>query len=189
MYHKKNSLFFLILCIGVFLFTTSNFAFEKETVRGDLEGKVYLDGTTPLQGATVRVKNISSGTEYMSEASGHDGSFLISNVEKGFYVYEVTTREGDSMPGDYFGMNVKDNESANIAFNVSPLEKFDSSEFGENTRLGRSSLFSGDSHIVFPDELVMDVNCWTPVSPCQTTVFDPTKLKEFISWLINWEWN
>ncbi len=178
----------LIFCISFFLIASSNIAFSNDTAKGRLEGIVYMDGTAPLSGAIVRVKNIASGTEYQSEASGSDGSFLISNVEKGFYLYEVSTPQGESAPGDYFGVNFNGDMSAKIALNVSPWDNIGSFASGDNSRGGHSSVFAGDSHVVFPDEFEMDINCWTPVSPCQTTFSKKKLMKKFMNFFQNWGW-
>jgi len=82
--------------------------------KGNLLGFVYgQDGTTPLPGAVVMVKNISSGRVYESSASDGLGIFKVQGLETGLYALGVTSPKGSFNSPDLIG--VAANETSKIA--------------------------------------------------------------------------
>ncbi len=89
--------------------------------KGNLLGFVYgQDGTTPLPGAVVMVKNISSGKVYESSASDGLGIFKVQGLETGLYALGVTSPKGSFNSTDLVG--VAANETAKIAIALTPYE-------------------------------------------------------------------
>lgn len=89
--------------------------------RGNLLGFVYgQDGTTPLPGAVVMVKNISSGKVYESNASDGLGIFKVQGLDTGLYALGVTSPKGTFNSTDLVG--VAANETAKIAIALNPYE-------------------------------------------------------------------
>ncbi|HEX2694527.1 MAG TPA: carboxypeptidase-like regulatory domain-containing protein [Acidobacteriota bacterium] len=90
--------------------------------KGNLLGFVYgQDGTTPLPGAVVMVKNISSGKVYESAASDGLGVFKVQGLETGLYALGVVSPDGSYNSTDLVG--VAANETAKIAIALNPYEK------------------------------------------------------------------
>ena len=90
--------------------------------KGNLLGFVYgQDGTTPLPGAVVMVKNISSGRVYESSASDGLGVFKVQGLETGLYALGVTSPKGSFNSTDLIG--VAANETSKIAVALTPYEK------------------------------------------------------------------
>lgn len=90
--------------------------------KGNLLGFVYgQDGTTPLPGAVVMVKNISSGKVYESNASDGLGIFKVQGLDTGLYALGVTSPKGTFNSTDLVG--VAANETAKIAIALTPYEK------------------------------------------------------------------
>jgi hypothetical protein len=89
--------------------------------KGNLLGFVYgQDGTTPLPGAVVIVKNISSGKVFESSASDGLGVFKVQGLDTGLYALGVTSPKGSFNSPDLVG--VAANETAKIAIALSPYE-------------------------------------------------------------------
>ena len=89
--------------------------------KGNLLGFVYgQDGTTPLPGAVIMVKNISSGKVYESAASDGLGIFKVQGLETGLYALGVTSPNGSFNSTDLVG--VAANETAKIAIALNPYE-------------------------------------------------------------------
>lgn len=95
----------------------------QESGEGTLTGYVYgKDGTTPVAGAIVKIKNLTDGTIYISEKTDVNGFFKIERVKEGFYVAGIAT------PYDNFNSNnligIKAGEAAEVVFSLSvPTEK------------------------------------------------------------------
>ena len=108
---------FLLLCLPSFL--TS-----EEGVKGNIIGFVYdQDGTTPLEGAVIKVKNISTGNIYESSTSDTNGVFKIQGIESGIYLCGVITAQGDYNAEDLFGVNLSEGETAKLSVALTPYEQ------------------------------------------------------------------
>lgn len=108
---------FLLLCLPSVL--TS-----EQVVKGNIIGFVFdQDGTTPFEGAVVKVRNISNGTLYESSKSDSNGIFKIEGVETGIYVCGVETAQGDYNAEDLFGVKVSEGETAKLSIALTPYEQ------------------------------------------------------------------
>src|SRR4030042_5062751 len=68
----------------------------KDVPKGNIIGFLYAqDGTTPLEGAVVKFKNLTSGMGFESSKSDTYGIFKLQGIEKGMYAYGVVTPEGN----------------------------------------------------------------------------------------------
>jgi len=92
-----------------------------EVSKGNVLGFIYAqDGTTPVSGAIVKARNISTGAVYESNASDTHGVFKLSDVESGLYVYGVKTPEGDFNSEGIIGLNVSESSTAKMAISLAP---------------------------------------------------------------------
>lgn len=108
---------FLLLCLPSIL--TS-----EQVVKGNIIGFVFdQDGTTPFEGAVVKVRNISNGILYESSRSDSNGIFKIEGVETGIYVCGIETAQGDYNAEDLFGVRVSEGETAKLSVALTPYEQ------------------------------------------------------------------
>jgi len=108
---------FLILC-------SISFLRSEEVSKGSILGFVYdEDGTTPLEGAVVEFKNISTGAVYESSKSDDLGVFKIEGVEKGLYIYGVRTAQGNFNSDGTVGVIIRENETAKLSISLSQYDE------------------------------------------------------------------
>jgi len=123
---KKAPIFWsTTLRIGlVFLVCFSIQAYGAEVSRGNILGFIFSeDGTTPVAGAVVKARNISTGNIYESNASDLNGVFKIQGIESGIYVYGVQTEAGEFNSDGMIGIKVGDDTTAKMAIAITPFEK------------------------------------------------------------------
>jgi len=117
-----KSVFSLALIFGLVLFSFPQLVSGQATGKGNLIGFVYeQDGTTPIQGAVVVVKNVSSGKVFESGKCDNLGVFKVQGMDAGLYALGVTSVPGDFNSIDLVG--VVSNETAKIAIALNPYEK------------------------------------------------------------------
>jgi len=122
---SRKSRFLLLACLfGVMLFNSPVHPSGQNVVKGNIIGFVYdKDGTSPLEGAIVTVKNIGSGSVFASTKSDKYGIFKIAGIDKGVYVYGVSTAGGDFNSNSLMGLRIKENETAKVSVSINPYEK------------------------------------------------------------------
>lgn len=119
---KNSRVFCLGLIAAVVVLYSPQGLKGQVPARGNLLGFVYgQDGTTPLEGAVVMVKNVSSGRMYESPASDSLGVFKVQGMETGLYALGVTSPNGSFNSTDLVGVSA--NETAKIAIALNPYEK------------------------------------------------------------------
>lgn len=97
---------------------------SEEAAKGNIIGFVYeKEGTTPLEGAVVIIKNISSGVIYESSKSDRYGVFKIMGLENGVYICGVATPEGSFNLDDLVGVGIRNNETAKMSISLAPYEQ------------------------------------------------------------------
>lgn len=110
----------------VFAFLLSSFPSilkSEEAAKGNLIGFVYEeDGTTPLEGAVVKIKNISSGVIYESSQSDKYGVFKIVGLENGIYICGVATPKGNFNLDGLVGVGIRNNETAKMSISLARYE-------------------------------------------------------------------
>ena len=110
----------IFLVFSFVLFCTPELLRGQEAGKGDIVGYVYgPDNTTPLEGAIVKIKNVSNGSLYVSPVSDEQGMVEFHSVDKGLYMVGITTWEGDYNIGNLIG--VKTNKTSKISFALKTL--------------------------------------------------------------------
>lgn len=94
----------------------------KERAGGNLIGFIYdQDGTTPVEGAVVKVQNISTGEIYRSIQSDSLGIFRVEGLNQGLYLFGVTSHRGDFNSDAVLG--ISGNETAKLAISLTPYDQ------------------------------------------------------------------
>jgi hypothetical protein len=112
----------LVFCF--LIFCSTSYLRSEDVSKGSILGFVYdEDGTTPLEGAVVEFKNISTGAVYESSKSDDLGVFKIEGVEKGLYIYGVRTAQGDFNSDGTIGVRIRENETAKLSISLSQYDE------------------------------------------------------------------
>jgi hypothetical protein len=118
----KAKVLSLGLILAVLFFYLPQVLKAQVAGKGNLIGFVYdQDGTTPVAGAVVMVKNISNGRVFQSSRSDNLGVFKVQGLDTGLYALGVTAVAGDFNSGELVG--VAANETSKVAIAISPYEK------------------------------------------------------------------
>jgi hypothetical protein len=89
---------------------------------GNLVGFVFAkDGATPVEGALILVKNVTTGAVYESTKSDRLGLFKFEKIAAGLYAIGVAAAEGDFNSQDFVG--VPANETAKVTINLDPYDE------------------------------------------------------------------
>lgn len=117
----RSKLLTVILIVS-FVFLYSAYGLEaKETGKGNMIGFVYQeDGTTPVEGAAVKLRNVATGTGYESTESDKLGIFKVEGVEEGLYLVGVSAEEGDFNVNNLIG--IRGNETAKVSLALKPAQ-------------------------------------------------------------------
>jgi hypothetical protein len=112
----------LLLIFALLLYLLPPFLSSQDNRYGNLIGFVYdKDRTTPIQGAVVKLKEISTGILYESSKSDDLGIFKCEGLKSGIYAFGVTSPQGDFNSDDLLG--VLQNETAKISIGLNPYEE------------------------------------------------------------------
>lgn len=105
-------------------FSFSMLASAQARPKGNVIGFIYAqDGTTPLEGAIIKFKNLTTGKIFESTRSDVYGIFRVQGVESGVYTYGVVTEGGDFNADDILGLKVDENETAKLSIALNPYEQ------------------------------------------------------------------
>jgi hypothetical protein len=86
--------------------------------RGNLIGSIFdRDGKTPIAGAVIKLRNITSGSVYESPPTDARGFFRLDGIGKGIYQYGITTPQGDFNSNELVGIIA--NETTKISISLS----------------------------------------------------------------------
>jgi hypothetical protein len=119
------------VCLALFLFSLGILAAETGA-KGNIVGFVYgLDGSSPMEGAVVKFKNLTSGDVFFSTASDSYGIFKVEGVDSGMYTYGVVTDRGDFNADGMIGLKVDSGETAKLSIALSAYEKEEASAVKE----------------------------------------------------------
>lgn len=123
----RNSPFLFLFFLLIFFIATASPGLRAQTQeKGNLAGYVFdKDGKTPIEGAVVVVKNVSTGAVYQAGPTNKQGIFKIEGLSKGIYSFGVTTSIGDFNGNELIGILA--NETAKISLSLSPYEGQDRS--------------------------------------------------------------
>ncbi|TET70666.1 MAG: carboxypeptidase regulatory-like domain-containing protein [Candidatus Aminicenantes bacterium] len=115
---KLKSVFFLLI-FSFLMFYSPHLINGKALGKGNLIGFVYdKDGTTPLEGAIVKLKNVSTSSIYESGKADKLGVFKIEGIDEGLYVVGISSKEGSFNVENFIG--IKANETAKVSFSLEP---------------------------------------------------------------------
>jgi hypothetical protein len=91
-YKKLTS---ILLCLSLVVLYLPNIAKAGSPETGSLTGFIFSeDGTTPVKGALVTLRNVSSGDVYQSTGTDDHGVFKVEKIEKGLYILGVESENG-----------------------------------------------------------------------------------------------
>jgi len=108
----------LVLSALVFLTATPG---AQTIERGHLIGTIFdRDGKTPIVGAVVRMKNITTGAVFAAPSTDGRGFFRLENLSKGIYQFGITTPQGDFNSNELIGILA--NETTKISLALNPYE-------------------------------------------------------------------
>jgi hypothetical protein len=102
--------------LALILMLTSSVASPQESAKGNLIGFIFgADGSTPVAGAVVVVKNLTTGV--VTEAGGSDGLgvFKVSGLGVGLYALGVRSASGSFNSQDFFGITAQQTAKISIA--------------------------------------------------------------------------
>jgi hypothetical protein len=87
--------------------------------RGNLVGFIYgQDGSTPVEGAVVVVKNLTTGAVSESPKSDRLGVFKIQDLGAGLYALGVKSDKGSYNSQDFFGVTADKTAKITVALNT-----------------------------------------------------------------------
>ncbi len=91
----------------------------QETGKGNLIGFIYAqDGSTPVEGAVVVVKNLTTGAVVESPKSDALGVFKFPGLGAGLYALGVRSDKGSYNSQDFFGVMADQTSKISVALNV-----------------------------------------------------------------------
>jgi hypothetical protein len=107
----------LVACVFAFAAPLA----AQTPARGNLVGSFFeKDGTTPVVGAVIKLRNISSGAIYEAPPSDKTGFFRLDGLAKGIYNFGITTTAGDFNSNELIG--IIENETTKISISLSIYE-------------------------------------------------------------------
>jgi len=91
----------------------------QEAGKGNLIGFIYAqDGSTPVEGAVIVVKNLTTGAVVESPKSDALGVFKFQGLGAGLYALGVKSDKGSYNSQDFFGVMADKTSKISIALNV-----------------------------------------------------------------------
>ena len=120
----KFKLVSVFLIFSFILFYSPNLLVSRAANSGNLIGFIYAeDGTTPVEGAAIRIRNVSSGKIFDSSRSDKAGIVKIEGIDTGLYAMGVVTPEGDFQSDNVLGVRVSENETAKVSISLKRYDK------------------------------------------------------------------
>ena len=108
--------------LALVLMLTSSVATPQESVKGNLIGFVFgADGSTPVAGAVVVVKNLTTGVVTEAGESDGLGVFKVPGLNVGLYALGVRSAAGSYNSQDFFGIAAQ--QTAKISIALSPYDQ------------------------------------------------------------------
>jgi hypothetical protein len=116
-----------------------------EAAGGHIEGFIYAsDGTTPMEGAVLKLRNLQSGEEYASGPSDTLGRVSLNDLEPGLYLAGISTEEGDFNFDHMVG--IREGVTGKLSFSLGTdsgqIEKSSAQEQGQQKRGGILGFFT-----------------------------------------------
>jgi len=106
------------LAVALVLVFSSAGSYAQDPNKGNLAGFVFgRDGSTPVAGAVVVVKNVSTGAMTESGASDDLGVFRLVGLDVGIYALGVKSAAGNYNSQEFFGVAAQQTSKLTIALN------------------------------------------------------------------------
>ena len=123
----KTILFFGAAFFVFLLFFSADIIRGQDNPVGNVTGNIYAqDGSTPVEGAIIKFKNVSTGKFYASQKSDNRGTFAVEGIERGVYLYGVITPEASFDSEGLVGFRIKENETARMSIALKPYSSQES---------------------------------------------------------------
>ena len=117
----------IILVFSFIVFFSPHIVVGQNTGSGNLLGFVYnTDGTTPLAGAVLMLRNVSTGAVYESSISDTVGVVRVEGLEEGLYIVGVTTDQGNYNLEDLVGIRSASTAKVSLALKSGSQEQVQS---------------------------------------------------------------
>ena len=114
---SKTAAFFLLFSFTIFF--SPHYLISQPIRKGNLIGFIYeKDGTTPVEGAVVKLKNVSTGIVYESGKSDKLGMLKSEGINEGLYIVGIITKKGNFNAVNLIG--IKAAETAKVTFALKP---------------------------------------------------------------------
>jgi hypothetical protein len=108
---------------------------SEQAQPGNIIGFIYdQDGTTPLTGAVLKFKNLTSGAIYDSSRSDANGIFTVRGIESGVYTYGVVTEAGGFNAAGVVGLQVSEKQTAKMSIALKPYGREEAAAVKELNR-------------------------------------------------------
>lgn len=135
----------VVSCVLIPLFLVFLSPARLEASGGHLEGFIYAsDGTTPVEGAVLKLRNLQNGEEYVSGPSDALGRVSLNDLEPGLYLAGISTGTGDYNFDHMVG--IREGVTGKISFSLGDasgqIEKNSAQEQGEQKRGGILGFFT-----------------------------------------------
>ncbi len=102
--------------LALILVLTSSAATPQESANGNLIGFIFgPDGSTPVAGAVVVVRNLTTGVVTEAEATDGLGMFKVAGLGAGLYALGVRSTAGSYNSQDFFGVAAQQTAKLSIA--------------------------------------------------------------------------
>ncbi len=119
---KKASVF--VISLALLVLGLPNALESGNDVRGSLTGYLFeQDGTAPVQGAVVKLRNVSTEEVFESTVSDSSGVFTVSGLASGYYDYVVSNSEGNFVGVRIFGFKATEDEKETISITLKSFNK------------------------------------------------------------------
>ncbi|MGB8958832.1 MAG: carboxypeptidase-like regulatory domain-containing protein [Candidatus Aminicenantales bacterium] len=104
--------------LALILMLTSSVASPQESDKGNLIGFIFAaDGSTPVAGAVVVVKNLMTGVVTEAGESDGLGIFKVAGLNVGLYALGVRSASGSYNSQDFFGISARQTAKISVALN------------------------------------------------------------------------
>lgn len=95
-----------------------------DEVKGSLTGYLFEhDGTAPIKGAVVKLRNVSTDEVFESTISDSSGVFMLTGLVSGYYDYVVSNSKGNFVGVRIFGFKASENEKEIISITLNSFNK------------------------------------------------------------------
>ncbi len=111
----------IVLSLSLIVLYLPNLAKAEGNGTGNLIGFVFSeDGTTPVKGAVVTLRNVSTGETFQSTETDEQGLFKVQELQRGMYMMGVSSEKGGYNAENLVGIRSGKTEKVSVS-----LKEFD----------------------------------------------------------------